>query len=425
MAKSSAKKVVRAKWVLIALIAAAIACTALWFFQRPTLVRVVHPERVSLTETIASSARVGGVRESAVGAQFSGTVEQLFVKIGDRVKAGQPIATLKNDLSQRQRDQARAAVATAQARLAQVQKPPLNSQLAEARHQVSEAKAQVTQINADLSLARALLDRNKPLYAENAISRDDFESSETNVDTLSSRLTASKAVVKAREAKLETLQKTPLQEDVQIARAQLGEAQQAFQVAEQQTKDATVRAPFAGVVTSLNAEKGQTVGANGVVNLVSDDLEIRVDLDENNLADLELGQTAILSSQAFAGKQFQGKLTDIGAAVDERRGVVTVRITPENPPAWLRPGQTVNVNLITGEKVDRLLVPATAVTRQGNRAVVLVVEQGHVVEKTVITRPAVQNGIPLADGLSETDDVIVDPSGVKAGERVRIRSSRS
>jgi multidrug efflux pump subunit AcrA (membrane-fusion protein) len=45
-----------------------------------------------MTETIASSARVGGVQEAAIGAQFAGTVEKLFVKQGDRVKAGQPLA---------------------------------------------------------------------------------------------------------------------------------------------------------------------------------------------------------------------------------------------------------------------------------------------------------------------------------------------
>jgi HlyD family secretion protein len=424
LSQAQGRKVVRARWVQIALVAAAIVGASVWFFRRPKLVTVVHPQHVSLTEEIASSARVGGVQETAVGAQFSGTIEHLYVKVGDRVKAGQPIATLKNDVTQRQRDQARTAVTTARARLNQVMKPPLRSELDEAKHQVAEAKHQVAQINADLSLARAQLDRNKQLYTEDVISRNDFETSTANVDNLRSRLSAAKATVKTREAKLETLQKTP-PEDVEVARAQLAEAQQAFEVAEQQQKEAIVRAPFAGVVTSLNAEQGQSVGANGVVNLVSDDLEIRVDLDESNLADLEPGQTAILSSQAFPGQQFQGKLTDTGAAVDEKRGIVTVKITPENPPAWLRPGQTVNVNLITGEKIDRLLVPDTAVIRQGSRAVVMIVEQGHVVEKTVITRPASQKGIPLASGVSESDEVIVNPAGVKAGSRVRIRRTRS
>jgi HlyD family secretion protein len=106
---------------------------------------------------------------------------------------------------------------------------------------------------------------------------------------LRSQLRSAKATVRVREAKLETLQKSPLPENVQVARAQLVEAEQALQVAKQQSREAKVKAPFAGVVTALNAEQGQTVGSNGVVNLVSDELEIRVDLDEINLADLELG----------------------------------------------------------------------------------------------------------------------------------------
>ena len=398
-----------------------IAGAALWFQRRPTLVSVVRPERVSLTETIASSARVGGIQESAVGAQFTGTVEHLFVRRGDRVQAGQPIATLRNEVTQQQKAQAATAVATAQARLAQVSKAPVRSEMDEATHQVTEAKAQVAQINAELTLANTQFERNQQLFHSGLIPRSEFDASQSNQQSLQSRLRAAKATVKVREAKLETLQKTPLAEDVQVARAQLSEAEQALRVAEQQSKEATVTAPFAGVITEINAEQGQTVTANGVVNLVSDSLEIRVDLDENNLADLELGQSAILSSSAFTDTTFQGRLTDIGAAVDEARGIVTVKITPDNPPAWLRPGQTVNVNLLTNEKVDRLIVPSTAVLRQGSRTVVMAVQDGHVVEKTVLTRPAVPQGIPTAGGVTEADEVIVNPSGITAGDAVRIR----
>ena len=398
-----------------------IAGAALWFHRRPTLVSVVQPERVSLTETIASSARVGGIQQSAVGAQFTGTVEHLFVRRGDRVQAGQPIATLRNEVTQQQKAQAATAVATAQARLAQVSKAPLRSEMDEATHQVTEAKAQVAQINAELTLANTQFERNQQLFHSGLIPRSEFDASQSNQQSLQSRLRAAKATVKVREAKLETLQKTPLAEDVQVARAQLSEAEQALRVAEQQSKEATVTAPFAGVITEINAEQGQTVTANGVVNLVSDSLEIRVDLDENNLADLELGQSAILSSSAFTDTTFQGRLTDIGAAVDEARGIVTVKITPDNPPAWLRPGQTVNVNLLTNEKVDRLIVPSTAVLRQGSRTVVMAVQDGHAVEKTVLTRPAVPQGIPTAGGVTEADEVIVNPSGITAGDAVRIR----
>jgi HlyD family secretion protein len=409
------------KWVMLGCLLVVTIAGVLWFLRRPTLVSVVHPERVSLTETIASSARVGGIQESAIGAQFTGTVEHLFVKLGDRVQAGQPIATLRNNVTQQQKAQAATAVVTARARLAQVSRPPLRSEMDEATHQVTEAKAQVAQVNADLTLATTQLERNQQLFQSGLIPKSEFDTVQSNQKSLQSRLRAAKATVKVREAKLETLNNTPLPEDVMVAQAQLSEAEQALRVAEQQSKEATVTAPFAGVVTAINAEQGQTVGASGVVNLVSDSLEIRVDLDENNLADLELGQSAILSSSAFGDQTFQGRLTDIGAAVDEARGIVTVRITPDDPPAWLRPGQTVNVNLLTNEKIDRLIVPSTAVLRQGSRSVVMVVQNGHAAERTVLTRPAVQQGIPTAGGATETDEVIINPSGVSTGQAVRVR----
>jgi HlyD family secretion protein len=413
----------RTKWLIIGCLIV-VGLAAVWFLRRPKLVVVAHPRRVSMTETIASSARVGGVQETAVGAQFTGTIEQLFVKVGDRVQEGQPIATLRNEVTQQQKAQAQSAVETARAKLAQAAKPPLPSELDEASHGVTEAKAQVAQINAQLQLATTDSERGKEMFDHGLIPRSEFERLQSNQQSLRSQLRSAKATVRVREAKLETLQKSPLPENVQVARAQLVEAEQALQVAKQQSREAKVKAPFAGVVTALNAEQGQTVGSNGVVNLVSDELEIRVDLDEINLADLELGQTAILSSSAFGEKTFQGKLTDIGAAVDESRGIVTVKITPENPPSWLRPGQTVNVNLVTNEQVERLIVPSTAVVRQGSRTVVMVVEDGHVVEKPVVTRPAMDQGIPIASGVTEADDVVVYPAGVMAGQAVRIRRQR-
>ena len=413
-----------AKWWAVACLLLLLG-VALWFFlRRSRPVAVVHPERISMTETIASSARIGGVQESAVGAQFSGTVEQLFVKIGDRVTAGQPIARLKNNVTQEQQVQAKHEVTTAQARLAQVSKPPLPSEMDEAVHQVTEAEAQLAQANADVELATREYERSQKLFQQGLIARTEFDRAQANWASLSSRVETAKATVKVRKAKLETLKNTPRAEEVEVARAQLTEAQQALRVADERTREATVTAPFAGVITLVHAEQGQTVGAQGVVDLISDNLEIRVDLDENNLPDLELGQRAVLSSSAFGGKSFEGRLTDIGAAVDQARGIVTVKITADDPPAWLRPGQTVNVNLVTNETIERLVVPPTAVIHQGSRSVVMLANGGHAAEKTVLTRPAIERGIPVLSGVTDTDEVIVNPAGLTAGQAVRTRMQR-
>jgi HlyD family secretion protein len=374
-----------------------------------------------LTETIASTARVGGVVETAVGAQFTGTVERLFVKEGDRVKAGQTLATLRNDVTQQQKIQAQKSVEVARSQLAQVSRLPSAAERAEAGHQVTAARAQAAQAKADLQQAQTELARARQLAEHGLIPRADLDAAETKAASAQAVAKSAAETVRVREATLEVLKEKPISEDVQVARDRLAEAQQAFTVAQHQTKEATVTAPFDGVVTMINAQVGQTVGVTGVVDLVSDSLEMRADLDENNLPELAVGQPVIISSSAFSGKTFDARVSHIGAAVNQERGTIQVRLISDHPPDWLRPGQTVNINLVTNEQIKRLMVPASAVVRSGDRTVVLVAQDGHAIERTVLTRPANKEGVPIAAGLDVADHVIVNPSGISPGQPVRAR----
>jgi HlyD family secretion protein len=398
-----------------------IAAAAIWYLRRPKLVAVVTPSQASITETIASSARIGGVQETAVGAQFTGTVEKLFVKEGDHVKAGQPLAVLKNDISRQQKIQAEKAVDTARSQLAQVSKGPSHAELAEAEHLVAEARAQAAQANADLAHAQNEFGRSKQMAEHGIISDAEYQAAETRLASAKALAESAASTINVRKARLSILRETPKPEDVQVARDRLAEAQQALSVAQEQLTEATVRAPFSGVVTQVNAEQGQTVGSTGVVDLVSDDLEIRMDLDENNLPDLAVGQPAVISSSAFSGKTFDGRVSDIGAAVNQQRGTIQVTISPINPPDWFRPGQTVNVNLITNQKAERLMLPAGAIQKRGDRTVVFVMQNGRALEKVVLTRPATARGVPIVAGVTTADRVIVDASGIAPGEAVRVR----
>jgi len=107
--------------------------------------------------------------------------------------------------------------------------------------------------------------------------------------------------------------------------------------------------------------------------------------------------------------------------VDETQGTVTVTIIPIAPPDWLRPGQMVQVNILTHPAVQRLLVPATAIIRIGDRSGVLVVEHGQARQKTVITRPPTEQGVPVLAGLTVHDRVITNPQGIKANDAVHLR----
>jgi HlyD family secretion protein len=454
------------KWLrrLVILLAVLVAIAVVrWQTQRPHEVTLIQPSVSAITESIASSGRVRGVTETVVGAQAAGIVETLFVDEGDRVTAGQPLATLKRDVAEARLAQAQQALNTAHAQLAQVERGPLRSELETAAEQVRQAQAQLAQqrasvhqtqqsvaqsraqlhqLQAELNLAATQLERSAALFERNYISRADYDQAQTQFRVAEERVAAAQqavevaqatvlaaqagvqaaqANVKALDARLRTVQTGATPEEIEVARQRIAEAEQALRVARQQVQEAVVTAPFAGIITAINAELGQPVGTQGVVRLVSSALEIRLDVDESNLADLAVGQEAVISSNVFPGDTFRGRVSEIGAAVDQTRGTVTVRVTPLQAPDWLRPGQTVNVNIITHRAVPRLLLPASSIRRSGDQTVVYVVENGRALEKVILTRPPTTQGVPVLAGLSAEDRVIGDARGLVAGERVRVR----
>ena len=331
---------------------------------------VTRPVPASITESIASSGRVRGVTETLAGAQAAGVVERLFVREGDRVSAGQRLAILKSDVAEARVAQAEAALTTAQATLVQVARGALPSEveaaaaqvqqaraqlaqqqssLAQAEQTVVQAEAQLAQHQAERELAARQLERAERLLERGLIARAEHDEAvtrsrvveqqvaaqrqavavaETVVRAFRGGVAAAEANVGVQEARLRTLEVGARPEDVAIARERVREAERALAVARRQAQEAVVVAPFGGVVTAINAEVGQTVGSQGVLQLVSTEMEIRVEVDETNLADLALGQSAVVSSSAFPGSTFAGSVREIAAAVDQTRGTVTVTVAP-------------------------------------------------------------------------------------------------
>jgi HlyD family secretion protein len=455
------RKWLRRMVLLLALIVAIVV--GRWYTLRPQEVSLTRATVMTITETISSSGRVRGVTETVVGSQAAGIVETLYVDEGDRVITGQPLAVLKRDVAEARLAQAEQALNTARAQMAEVESRPMRSEVEAAEEQVRQAQAQLAQqraavqqaqqsvvqsraqlhqLQAELNLAATQLERSASLLDRNFISRSEYDQAQTqyrvaqeraaagqqaievgqaNVRATQASVQAAQANVKALEARLRTVRIGATPEEIEVARQRVAEAERALRVARQQVQEAVVTAPFAGIITAINAELGQPVGPQGVVRLVSSALEIRLDVDETNLADLAVGQEAVVSSSVFPGDTFHGQVSEIGAAVDQTRGTVTVRVMPRQPPDWLRPGQTVNVNIITHRAAPRLLIPASALGRSGDQSVVYVVENGRALEKVVLTRSPTAQGVPVLAGLSAEDWIIADARGLTAGQSVRVR----
>jgi len=101
------------KWMIRGAVLVVLASVIGFFIccnSRPTAVTIVQPKLAAITETVASSGRVTGTTETLVGAQAQGVVDKLYVDEGARVKAGQTLAVLKNDVAEAQVTQAQQAV---------------------------------------------------------------------------------------------------------------------------------------------------------------------------------------------------------------------------------------------------------------------------------------------------------------------------
>ena len=456
------------KWVIrvgIVLTIFLLATTVIWLIQRPTRVDLIQPKEAVITESITSSGQVGGTTETNVGAQSQGVVQKLFVEEGDEVIRGEQLALIKNDVAEAQILQAQATVNTARSQLEQVSRRALASDIDAAMEQVNQSRAQVeqqraaiiqaeknvaqarsqlAQLEAERDLANKNLERSVSLVKEGIISQVEYDQALTNsrvadkrvesqervIELAQSSVTSSiaslesaQANLRTQQARLRTIETGARPEDVKVAKQRVEEAERALTVARQQAGNAFVYAPFAGKVTKINAEIGQTVGSivgsTGILTLVSVETEIRLDVDESNLSLLRIGQEAVISSAAFSGSDFQGTVSELGAAVDQARGTIEVKVIPTNTPEWLRPGQTVDVSIITAMNVTRLLVPENALVRVGDETVVLVVVDGKVAQKPVVTRPPTREGVPVISGLTKEDFIIADAANVKVGDRVR------
>lgn len=378
-----------------------------------------------------------------------------------RVQAARP--ALASEL-ERVRADTRQNVAVAQAKLAAAREHYAELQRGDTSEQRDQITAQVAQAQAALNFAEKDYRRQRDLYQQGAISAATFDVADTNresarlalanlqarqrqqqVGTRKETLEQARADIQAAEAtvagaqatgnaQLQTLLAQPRAEDVLVADAHVREAQRAREVAllkekqirtgvelaVRQRRDSLVTAPFDGTVTKIVTEVGGVASASqALVRLVKTGRpEIRADMDEKYLGRVKVGQEAIITADAYPGQQVVTHIRELGAQVDNTRGTIEVRLDPATVAPWLRPNQTLSVNVIVARNSPRLLLPLSSVISVGGTSWAYAVENGLIVKKPLDADATSQEGVPVKSGVSETDRVVLAPNGVKVGASV-------
>ena len=456
-----------------AVVAAGLAAYS--YVSSPLRVRYAVVKTITTAETLGASGKVEGERVARLGLDIPGVVRSIYVKEGDTVAAGALIMSLaKSELDAKVRS-ARNAVTSALAELARASRPPLSSEIREARAELSQAisvgQARVAQAQARLGnlksgsrpqeikqaeaelkrtkqhLAKVQQDRDRieQLVNEGAVAQSDLDQARSEVDSAQTdmvvqeqRLSLLKAgprpgeveeaeaalaeakasrdtSVKAAQERLNTLLSLPRREDVEAARARVDEARAQLAQAGEARSKSDLRAPFEGVVAGIPVEQGQSISPGQTLVVLHEMAKpvIEVETDEENLSVLSVGQQAVVSSDAYPGRTFNAALYDLGSQVNPERGTITVKLRPLDPVTWLRPDLTVDVNIITRRNVRRTVLPPDTLTKAGGRSVVLVIRDCVTVPVPVRTGAAGPVGVAVYGDLKNGDIVARDASEVE------------
>ncbi|MDE2505191.1 MAG: efflux RND transporter periplasmic adaptor subunit, partial [Burkholderiales bacterium] len=334
-------------WIVGALLGlVALAAAAAWWYagSRPLAVRTataLAPGAAAPAALLQATGYITARRQATVSAQMTGTLTQVLIEEGDRVRQGQVIARLEDS-------GLRAALEVAQANL-------------------RAAQAQVAQAQAALAQAQADARRQDELAASGMATRQGAEQARTAVATAA-------ATLEAR------------QREVDAARAQVAQAQVNFDYT-------VVRAPFAGVVTVKAAQVGEIVSPlsagggftrTGVGTIVDmDSLEVDVDVSETYIGQVHPGMAAEAVLSAYPDWRIPAHVIAIVPAADRGKATVKVRVGLGLKDARIVPDMGVRVSFLaaaapaSAQPPRGVLVPPEAIATRGGASVVFVVEDGH------------------------------------------------
>ena len=391
----------RIAWASLGIAFVALAAAGAWRLLAGPVVEAYAVERHDLLQTVVASGRVQSPRRVDIASSITGTVKSVPVDEGQEVVAGQLLVELDTSEAQAAVDQARFALAQAEAKVEQIRSTSLR---------VADEALRQAQFNHDN--AERMLARNKGLFEKGFVGQAALDESQRSRD------------VAASQAASARLQRDSVQaggaED-RLAKAALAQARANLRAAEARLEFMTIEAPVNGRLISRQVERGNVVQPGKTLMQLSPsgDTQLVVQIDEKNLSLLRVGQPALASADAYPAQRFAAQVVYINPGIDPLRGSVEVKLAVKDAPAYLLQDMTVSVDVEVSRRPGVLAIPAEAL-HEGDW--VLVARDGHALKQAVKVGARGQGRIEVAEGLAEGELVLPAAHAVAEGKSLRAES---
>ncbi len=416
------------KWILIGLVILVLGLIGLkaagvFGKDEGTKVTAEKVQKRTITEIVNASGKVYPEIEVKVSPDVSGEITELIVQEGDSVKKGQIVARIYADIYSIQANQAASGVAQSQA-------------------QVANSQAALDALKAQMEQSEKTYKMQKQLYTDKVISANEFNVADAGYKAALANYNAAKQGIRGGQAAVQSAQSNLAKANKDLSRT-------------------AVLAPMNGVVSLLSVKKGErVVGSNMMAGTemlrIADmsKIEIRVDVGESDIPKVLLGDSAIVTVDAYTDRKFKGIVTQIASSnngastqsalantsTDVTNYKVYIRLLPESYSDLMgktsypfRPGMSASADIQTKTHTNVLSVPinavttrekidssktvkktangeAVAVTADDLEVVVFLLSKEGVVSKIKV-KTSIQdiNYIEITEGLKENDEVITGP----------------
>lgn len=380
-----------------------------------------HVKRHTIVETVSASGKIFPETEVKISPDVSGEIIEILFEEGDSVVEGDLIIKIRPDIYISIVERTEAALNQAKANLA-------------------NANARLAQVNAQFENAGLAYNRNVKLYEQKVISESEYEN----------------AVVAFRNAEGE---KEAALQNVKAAEYSVKSGDATLKEAKDNLIRTSIYSPMNGIISALHVEKGERVVGTtqmpgtemlSIANL--NNMEVQVDVSENDIIRVSVGDTADTEVDAYLDRKFLGVVKHIANSANVASQLTSEQVTNfkvkisllkssyqdlirENNLFPFKPGMSASVEIQTDKKQDVLSVPIQSVTvrekedKAGKSEVVFLLKEDRVVESEVKTGIQDDRYIEIKEGLSENQQIVTGPyraisTLLKDGDYVKVVSEK-
>lgn len=415
------------KWLALAVVAAGVAFAAYSHMNAPVEVKTARvdqdtPDPLKGPPLLTASGYVIPRHKVEVSSKIIARIEEVLIQRGDRVNEGDVLIRLDDEEYQARVRSAEAQVTALQARVAELKAGSRPQEIAAADAAVASAEA--TLQSSELDFARI-----EALSKQGAVPKQELDRARASRDVARARLDADR-----KNAELVRI--GPRREQVELAQAQLREAEANLEFAKTELTYTVIQAPISGVILEKLAEQGELVtnmnfgGTRGAKNSVVtmadlNDLLVEVDVNESELSKVKPEQHAEIHLDSNPERVYAGEVDEISPQADRQKGTVQVKVRIADPDEAIRTEVNARVTFLGQPAAEgasnrpRLWIPKAALAPGKEETVVYVIADGKAVAKPVVLGIESERGMEVAEGLTGGEELILSPlEKVTDGTRV-------